>query len=133
MGCGCTFTCNKCNKNYNISLGEGMLSFFLDSKNILYSCPNCGNWETRTVDYREYSSPEFRKESKEMLKKDSGDDFKEIIDNVEQVDHNKKCTTCGSIMKIYEDIKFNNNSYSPTLVCKNCKSKLFYKSSYCWD
>ena len=133
MGCGNTFVCKKCKEEYRILLGEGMLSFFCDFKKILYACPECGNWETANVDCKEYTIAEFRKESKERLKKNTEDYYKEIIDNVEQVDHKKKCTNCGGIMKIYEDIEINDKSYAPNLVCRNCKSKLFYKSTYCWD
>ena len=133
MGCGCSFICKNCKEEYHVSLGEGMLSFFCDFKKILYVCPGCNNWEIANVDNKEYLNPELRKEFKEILKKNASDYWKEIIDEVEQVDHNKKCTNCGSIMKVYEDIKVNGKSSTPTLVCKKCKSKLSFDSVYCWD
>ncbi|MCR5188398.1 MAG: hypothetical protein K6C97_05635 [Treponema sp.] len=133
MGHGITFICNTCDKEYNISFGEGFLSFQCDFKKILYACPECGNWETANVDGFNHCIPEFRKEFKEMLKENTSDFCKKIIDSIEPIDLNKTCTNCGAKMKMYENLKINDKSTTPQLICKQCKSKLIYKWAYCWD
>ena len=132
-GEGYTFFCKKCNKEYMISLGTGMLSYQCNFKNILYACPACGKWEVKSVDLIYCPFPDMRKDIKKIHKKHANKYCKKIIDSVEMEDHNKPCSNCGNIMNVYEVIRIENNSSVLKLVCKDCNSELKFAGFYCWD
>ena len=157
MGNGIIMKCPECDKEYDLLLGEGMLSVALNVKYNLYICPICFSWK-----HKKENNPEVIKMEK-ITKLIHSINKKEFEKNYEEIKSNQikqKCQKCKSIMNLYDYLyrkkdgnyvltqyKYINDIrhtlyltdeqesvlHFPTMKCNYCGSELELQSHYLWD
>ena len=120
MGKGFTMKCEKCNKEYNFLIGEGMLSLSLNFVNVLAFCEKCGYWEMNKEPFFSISTFQHIKNINEDLK------FSDYLDE-------KECKKCNIKMKKKYKYRYIEADESPKLACPVCNKIMNFKGPLLWD
>ncbi len=150
MGYGIIFKCNKCNKEYNFELGEGMMSRVWNFQYKLYICPKCGNWEHKRLPIKEclrlealkdvHTAEEFLKIHKSFENYEDEkvicDECKIQMDYYDTLDYDKNLAKYENMDSKTQKKQLENpekNPFLPKMICKECNGILERDSIYCWD